>query len=167
MTVVAALSPAHTGMPQGLARECQVLGAFIDLLQREQRALIACDSSQLVEFAAQKSALAKELHGLEQQRASLLQAENLPTSAEGMRVWIAKQAKSDPDRNQSAAWKDLQLNAARARSLNEINGKLIAAQLNHYKNQIDALHSAAFSQQVYDASGATRCLTHSRTLTAA
>jgi flagellar biosynthesis protein FlgN len=152
-------------MQQLLGLEREELSRFVKLLEDEQGALIACQVPRIAVLAAEKAALAARLQSLEFARTQCLVAAGLRGTSNGMHAWLTARAKSDP--STLICWKYIESYATRAKTLNELNGKLIAIQLTHHKSQFDALTRNAFPQQIYDAGGHTRRATYSRSLAAA
>ncbi len=126
--------------------------AFLQLLEREQAALVAGDHDHLLAFTEQKAAQVLELRRFSDARSRLLAAHGLSADKEGMSTWIEQHA--DPAARR--LWDDIKTVGAQIRAINEINGALVAARLKHNQAAITALQSAARSSGVYGPDGGTR-----------
>ena len=131
---------------------------FLQLLEREQAALVAGDHDHLLAFTEQKAAQILELRRLSDGRSRLLAAHGLRADKDGMSAWIEHHA--DPEARR--IWDEIKSLGAQVRAINEINGALVAARLKHNQTAITALQAAARSSGVYGPDGGTR-LTSSTT----
>ncbi len=113
-----------------LRAEISRLGEFIDLLQREQELLIRGDTEALLLLSENKTALANALAALSQAR-------------EGQLVTDAH----------TPAWQTLRELAAKAKNLNETNGKLIGLHLQHNQQAFAVLMAAANRAMNYGPDG--------------
>ena len=145
-----------------LEQERQRVQAFLQLLEREQSALIAGDHDHLLAFTEQKAAQILELRRFSDARSRLLAAHGLRADKDGMSAWIEHHA----DPQACRIWDDIKSLGARIHATNEVNGALVAARLKHNQAAIAALQAAARSSGVYGPDGATR-LTGSTTRTLA
>ncbi|MHB1359010.1 MAG: flagella synthesis protein FlgN [Rhodocyclaceae bacterium] len=113
-----------------LQTEISRLGEFIDLLQREQELLIQGDTEALLPLCEKKTALANALAALAQERAGQLGADT---------------------RNPS--WQTLLELAAKAKNLNESNGKLIGLHMQNNQQALAVLMNAANRAMTYGPDG--------------
>jgi len=150
-------------MIDALARERDALACFVELLQREQVALVRCDPTEIAAFAAEKESMAKRISELDAKRSALLVAFRLPDSAAGMQTWLESRA---DDGAVQSLWKEIEDSARRAQTINQTNGKLINLQSQHFQNRLAVLRQAAAPQQLYGADGLTLGLASSRPLAA-
>ena len=135
-----------------LEQERTRLQAFLQLLEREQSALVAGDHDHLLAFTEQKAAQILELRRLSDARSRLLAAHGRHADKDGMSAWI--EAHGEPAARR--IWDDIKSLGAQVRAINEINGALVAARLKHNQAAITALQTAARSSGVYGPDGGTR-----------
>ena len=138
-----------------LEQERARVQAFLQLLEREQAALVAGDHDDLLAFTEQKAAQVMELRRFSDARSRLLAAHGLRTDKDGMSAWIERHADAAARR----IWDEIKSLAAQVRAINEINGALVAARLKHNQGAIMALQSAARSTGVYGPDGSARLTT--------
>ena len=129
-----------TAAAELIRQESDALGAFVALLGDEQRLLIGGDADGLPMLVERKNVLAATLARLAGERAAQLRAAGYPEDGSGMVRWLAE----DPAGR--AAWERLLPLAARARELNELNGKLIADRLQRNQQALEALLPASRTQ---------------------
>ena len=135
-----------------LEQERARVQAFLQLLEREQSALVAGDHDNLLSFTEQKAAQILELRRLSDARSRLLATHGLRADRDGMSAWIEQHADSSARR----VWNEIKSLGAQVRALNEINGALVAARLKHNQAAITALQAAARTSGVYGPDGGTR-----------
>ena len=141
-----------------LEQERRRVRDFLELLEREQSALVAGDHDHLLAFTEQKAARILELRRYSDNRSRLLASYGLRADKDGMSTWIEEHANESTRR----IWDEIKSLAAKVRATNEINGVLVEARLKHNQAAIAALQAAARSSGVYGPDGATR-LPHSQT----
>jgi flagellar biosynthesis protein FlgN len=132
-----------------LAQELAALRVFIDLLRNEQTLLASTTSDGLGPLATDKSRSALELGQLSTARDQELNKLNLPTGRAGMDAWVISNAGIPYQRD----WDRLLVLASEARVLNEANGKLIALHLQHNRQALTALLTAADQTATYGPDG--------------
>lgn len=133
-----------------LAEEVREVGAFIELLQQEQKLLSAAGNADaLMPLVEQKTALAVRLRQISDQRERLLAARNFKPGREGMEAFLA----TLPTGTIHDHWQQLRELAKEARALNETNGTLITIHWKHNQQALAALMSAADSAMVYGPGG--------------
>jgi flagella synthesis protein FlgN len=145
----------HTNTEQYIAvleQERARVQAFLQLLEREQSALVAGDHDHLLAFTEQKAAQILELRRFSDDRSRLLAAQGLRADKDGMSTWIEQHA--DPAARR--VWDDIKSLGAQVRAMNEINGALVAARLKHNQAAITALQTAACASGVYGPDGGAR-----------
>ncbi|MCC7081924.1 MAG: flagellar protein FlgN [Burkholderiales bacterium] len=139
-----------------LAQERDRVREFLELLQREQAALVAGDHDELMAFTEQKAAHILDLRRVSDTRSRLLAAHGLRADKDGMSAWI----ENFGDEPMRRTWDEIKALAAQVRAANEINGALVAARLKHNQAAIAALQAAARGGPgVYGPDGATRLTT--------
>lgn len=143
-----------------LFRELKTLQSFIDLLGQEQALLAAGSTDGLTGLAAEKSTVALELGRLASARDGELARLNLPQGRAGMDAWILTDAGAPSEDH----WVSLLLHAAKARTLNESNGKLITLQLRHNQQALAVLMAATDQAATYGPDGHPRSGTGGRSL---
>jgi flagella synthesis protein FlgN len=136
----------------GLRAELAGFRELQQILLAEQDCLLRADVEALPELVEVKSRQIERLHGLAGQRAGYLGTLYLQPGSKGMRAWLADHAGAD-QREVSALWQQLEAAAAEARSLNDRNGGLIGARLNHNQAALAALQTAARSLSIYGPDG--------------
>lgn len=141
-------SPQAAPLASLLARELQVLESFVALLQREQELLAGGATELLTALSAEKSGTARELSRLATARDGELARLGHPTGRSGMDAWITGAGGNGRDE-----WLRLLDLAARARALNEANGKLIGLQLQHNQQALKVLMAAVDQAVTYGPDG--------------
>ena len=131
-----------------LARELQVLESFVVLLQREQELLASGATELLTALSAEKSGTTRELSNLAAARDGELARLGHLQGRAGMDAWA-----TGADSNGRDNWLRLLDLAARARALNEANGKLIALQLQHNQQALNVLMAAVDQAVTYGPDG--------------
>jgi len=147
-----AIHSESTEYVSALEQERERVREFLQLLEREQSALVAGDHDHLMAFTEQKAARILELRRYSDSRSRLLASQGLRTDKDGMSAWIEQHA-DDASRK---LWDEIKTLAAQVRATNDINGMLVAARLKHNQSAIAALQAAAHSSGVYGPDGATR-----------
>jgi len=138
-----------------LEQERERVRDFLQLLEREQSALVAGDHDHLMAFTEQKAARILELRRYSDSRSRLLASHGLRADRDGMSAWIEQHA----DDTTRRIWDEIKSLAAQVRATNDINGMLVAARLKHNQSSIAALQAAAQSSGVYGPDGASRLTT--------
>ncbi len=138
-------------MLSAFRNELAALARFIEILQREQSALVSADVDRLVAISQEKSRQAEQLNQLA--RARIAAFEQL--GVDGTRAAVENWLESQP-RDTAALWSRLIEAATAAQQLNQNNGKLIETQLQRTQQALNALSSAANQSAVYGADGQTR-----------
>lgn len=127
--------------------------AFVALLKREQEMLVAGQVDALLELMEQKSALATRLGDCSARREAALAQLALPPGRGGMEAWLETEAPAAASRKH---WNELLPLAAEAKTLNELNGKLIGTRLQHNQQALTALLGAAEQAMTYGPDGHTQ-----------
>ena len=137
--------------------ELAALSRFIEILQREQAALVKADVNQLIPISAEKVQQAEQLNRLAQVRVTALEKQGIQNDRAQVEAWLATQP-----RDIAEAWNLLIEAAKKAQHLNQTNGTLIESQLKNNQQALNTLVSAANQSAVYGADGQPRS-THSTT----
>lgn len=122
-----------------LAEERACIRDFLDLLRREQAALVGGEHDRLLSFTERKAAHLLALRRYADARNRHLADRGLAADRDGMMALFARQ----PDARMAEVWKDLMTLAAEVRDANEVNGLLVAARLRHNQASLAALQAAA------------------------
>jgi flagella synthesis protein FlgN len=128
--------------------------ALLQTLLAEQECLLRADAQALPDLTEVKSRQIELLHGLAGQRAVYLASLNFEPGRRGMQEWLA--GAGAEKRELTALWQELLDAAAGARALNNSNGGLIGARVNHNQAALGALHTAARSLGTYGPDGQPR-----------
>jgi flagella synthesis protein FlgN len=142
----------RAGFVTGLRAERESFRALCKILASEQACLVKSDVDSLLEIAPLKSERVDRLQELEQQRIAYLDSIGRDTGQTAMTDWLAAQAGAERA-ELAQLWEELMLLAAEARSLNEINGKLITTRLAHNQAALSALQLSARAQNIYGPDG--------------
>ena len=136
-----------------LSDELAALREFIALLKEEQTTLAEGKADALPSLIDRKSALATRLGDCSARRDAALAVLALPAGRSGMETWLESQPSTSPARRD---WLQLLPLAAEARSLNELNGKLIGTRLQHNQQALTALMGATERAMTYGPDGHTQ-----------
>lgn len=147
-----------------LARELELVRAFITLLNNEQETLKRGQTDALAAIGPQKANLANQLNALEKERNAYLQRSGHTGDREGMAAWLA----ANPA-NQSAAqlWTKLLEGAAEAKRINDLNGRLVAIHLQAANQALSVLTQQSQRSTLYGRDGMATPKTGSRIIDAA
>lgn len=137
--------------------------ALDDVLDEEQRALIACDSLNLASLSSRKHDLLLHLEQWSQRLRAFVTELGYSPASGAVAKWI--EAQRNPKLN--SLWQDVIKTTADIRLKNEINGRLIATQLNHVELQCSTLCSTTTPRELYRADGASYRTSASRSIAAA
>jgi flagella synthesis protein FlgN len=148
-------SPALPAQPIAgiLANEFATLRDFVALLKEEQTALVEGKIDALTALTERKSALATRLNDCARRREAALAGLGLVAGRPGMEDWLDAAATDAATRGN---WQQLLPLAAEARTLNELNGKLIGTRLQHNQQALAALMGATERAMTYGPDGHTQ-----------
>ncbi len=144
-----------------LDEEAAALGDFLDLLQKEQEALVRGDAEALLPLAEDKNQHFARLAQLAERRNEALARLGLPADRPGMEAWLAGTGDLAAARRR---WQEMLERLARARELNRTNGILIATRLQHNQQALQALLFAANQAALYGPDGHAKPLGSGRHL---
>ncbi len=130
--------------------ERALMRRILDILEQEEKLLIAGESDALLALVREKSEVYQLLQRQHDGRAMLLGRLRLPNSDASVRTLCA----SMPDT--LARWDEVLAFAREARERNDINGKLITERMHHNQAALSVLLTAADQPQLYGADGAAR-----------
>lgn len=126
-----------------LAEEINSFGQFCLLLEQEREALARLDQNLLDDLISRKQMLCEHLACLAEER----QALTGPDAAAGL-LRVAPELAGE--------WQRLLTLARQARELNQLNGTLIEARLQHNQNAMAILQLGDSMAATYDADGLSR-----------
>lgn len=136
-----------------LETERNTLRAFIEILKKEESALVDGKIEKIDYLASDKSRLIEELIKLDDHRNEYLQKQGLPLEKSSINTWLAEQHSGQSDIK--TLWNELLDLAKIAQQINHSNGLIISTQLQHNQRAFSALHCAAGSVSLYGPKGQT------------
>lgn len=149
-----------TARLQGLViEEARTLRGFLDVLAREQQALVAGDADAMLALAREKSEAAGHLARLDMQRGETLAAAGLGSGRAAIDAWLARAPAQSGLRRQ---WDELLALAAEAQRINADNGSLIKTRLAHNQQTLAVLLAATDRAALYGPDGQARASTAGR-----
>ena len=129
----------------GLHAERDAMRAFIELLESEQRCLLASETEQLLTLAESKNQIAGRLHELGSARKQF-QSQNI--ASEPLESWLKSHAGTA-----LPVWEEIRTLADRAQQINNSNGEMIKTKLRYNQQALNVLHSAAQNASLYGPDG--------------
>ncbi|MCB1986001.1 MAG: flagellar protein FlgN [Burkholderiales bacterium] len=129
--------------------EKRTVQAFVEVLKKEEDALIHGRIDDLDMLASDKARLAEKLEFQAKQRMQYLSFLGYSPDKNGMTLWLSKQ--SNPELQ--AIWNDLTELVKLAQQINQTNGKVISTQLQYNQRAYMALQSAAGNISLYGSKG--------------
>lgn len=141
-----------------LEQEIDAVQRLILLLEKELAALKSGTPESLAEIGPQKSGLIDLLNRLELQRDGAIGRTGGTPARAAMESWLAKE---DHDGTVRQLWEKLLLTAKQAKTLNELNGKVVNIHLQQ-TNQALSVLSRQTSDELYGSDGQSSLLTGSR-----
>lgn len=140
-------------------REIPLISSFVALLQDEQACLTRADVAALEAIGSAKAVLAEQLNALEGERRALLGLDAQRKTREGMADWLQQH----PDaRNVAVNWEKLLILAGEAKTLHELNTKLLGMHLQQTSEALAALTRKAENVSLYGSNGQTALSSGSR-----
>tara|TARA_R110002073_G_scaffold99414_1_gene227113 strand:- start:916 stop:1401 length:486 start_codon:yes stop_codon:yes gene_type:complete len=139
-----------TDFVASLKDEQAAVNAFIELLKKEENALIKVNMEDVDFLASDKVRMIEVLTNFSKQRCRHLISQGLPPDSTGMDAWLAKQTSHD---DVNAIWTELLQLAQTAQQLNNTNGTIISTRLQHTQRAYAALQSAAGNISLYGPKG--------------
>lgn len=144
-----------------LELERLAIAGFVELLVKEQDALSLNEADALEAIAAEKLRRLELLARHAEQRNQRLRAAGYSPDLPGMQAWLAERAAYPAV---AAAWSRVAAIAREARDQNEVNGWLVAMQMQRTQRQLAFLHRAASNEPMYAADGVERAAFRQRSL---
>jgi len=145
-------APERSAFVSGLRAELSGFRELQQILRAEQECLLRADVDALLKLTEVKSRQIELLNTLATLRAGYLHSLSLDPDRRGMAQWLAAHAGAQKP-ELAALWQQLLDTATAARVLNDSNGGLIGARLNHNQDALAALRSAARSLSTYGPDG--------------
>lgn len=142
-----------------LEREIELISRFIVALNEEQACLAAANPAALPDICATKTSLAEQLNALEGERMTAIGMTESPSDRVTMENWLAQ---NKNDANATVAWEKLLILAREAKTLHELNGRLVDLHLRNTAEILGILTQEAKQPSLYGASGQTMPATGSR-----
>lgn len=146
-----AAAPASPPLSALLAEEVKAVEGFLNVLKQEEAALVAADLDKLLVLVARKGECSTALNALVERRENAQRASGKPPGRAGMDAWVASLGGSSGEA--AKWWAKLLALAERARSQNEINGKLITLHFQHNQRALATLMAEANRAMTYSADG--------------
>lgn len=144
-----------------LQLERKTTEVFLNILQKEQEALIGGDIEPLEALPRDKAELVMQLAKLAKQRDQRLISRGLSPDRKSMEALLAD---SHDAKTATAEWHELLRLAEAAQQLNQINGEIIATRLRHNQQALTVLQGAAGTTPLYGPTGKTFTLKGGRQL---
>lgn len=142
--------PTGAELAASLRLERDAVKAFVEILQREQNALIQGGGDDLDFLASNKAQMVKQLADFGERRSRYLASRGLARDRKGMASWLA-----EAEATSTALWSDLLRLARIAQQLNQTNGAIIVTRLQNTQRAFAALQGAAGTTALYGPEGQT------------
>ncbi len=131
--------------------ERNTLQAFIEILKKEEQALIHGKIEALDNFASDKSRLIEKLIQLDDQRKEYTQNQESTVAKDSMNTWLLEQHTDQLEAQ--VLWNELLELAKAAQQLNHSNGLIISSQLKYNQRAFTTLQCAAGNVSLYGPKG--------------
>ena len=142
-----------------LEREIELISRFIAALNEEQACLTAANPAALPDISTTKADLVEQLNTLEGERMTAIGMTGSPSDRVTMENWLSQNRN---DANATVAWEKLLVLAREAKTLHELNGRLVGLHLRNTTEILGILTQEAKQSGLYGASGQTMPATGSR-----
>lgn len=136
-----------------LETERNTLLAFIEILKKEESALVEGKIEKIDYLASDKSRLIEELIQFDDHRNEFLRKQGLTLEKNSINAWLSEQHSGQSEIK--ILWNELLGLAKTAQQLNHSNGLIISTQLQHNQRAFSALHCAAGNVSLYGPKGQT------------
>jgi flagella synthesis protein FlgN len=144
-----------------LQLELKMTEAFLEVLKKEQEALVGGDIEHLETLPRDKAELVMQLAKLARKRDQHLISRGLTPDRKGMEALLAD---NHDAKTATAKWHELLRLAESVQQLNQTNGEIIATRLRHNHQALTVLQGAAGTTPLYGPTGKTFTLKGSRQL---
>lgn len=139
-----------------LETEKSILQAFIEILKKEENALIEGKIEEIDHLASDKSRLIEELIRLDENRNKYFKKQGLILEKNSIDNRLTELAKQDSGLSEiKILWNELLSLARIAQQLNYSNGLMISSQLQYNQHALAAIHCAAGNVSLYGPKGQT------------
>lgn len=149
-------------MSKLVTEETTGLNQLMGLLEHEHGLLVAGDMVALTAAINDRQRCVGRVARVDEERLALCRALNLPLDTQGLEQLLRW---CDPAGTLLSRWEECAAAATRCRVLNDRNGALVGAQLNHVRARLGALIQAGRETLTYRANGAYSQGTAGRMLT--
>ena len=149
MNQAAALTPA--AFQALVLEELVIVDRFVDVLQREQQALVDGKTDDLSALATDKTDCCNQLDRIGRQRQLMLSTAGLAPVPASLTPWLNTQPQALRD-----TWEALLTKANEARNLNRQNGELISTRVQHNRQALTVLLEISNRAAVYGPDGQPR-----------
>lgn len=137
---------------ESLLKEAKELRSFIDILKKEELALVQGKIDEIDFYASDKLRSIEILIQLNDQREEYFKAQGLTLDKSCINNWLRKQQNSDQT-NMIEIWSELLDLAKTAQRINQSNGLIISTRHQLHQRALAALHSAAGNVSCYGPKG--------------
>ena len=137
---------------ESLLKEAKELRSFIDILKKEELALVQGKIDEIDFYASDKLRSIEILIQLNDQREEYFKAQGLTLDKSFINNWLCKQQNSDQT-NIVEIWNELLDLAKTAQHINQSNGLIISTRHQYHQRALAALHSAAGNVSCYGPKG--------------
>lgn len=144
--------PDRTAFVAALEAELAGYGELCSVLRAEQDSLERGDVESLQQLTEIKAGQVERLAALGATRAAYLRSTQLSADPSGMEAWLRDHAGAQR-RSLTLTWQRLLHVAGEARTMNDLNGGLMATRMSHNQAALAALHGAGRQQAVYGPDG--------------
>jgi len=145
----------HAEFVANLQLEQDAIKTFIDILEKEQNALVHGNIEDLDYFASQKTHITKKLADFGNKRDQYLTAKGLSLDTKCINNLLISENNNTAT---GAIWTDLLQLAKTAKQLNQTNGAIITTRLQQSQQALAALQSAAGTVSLYGPKGQTMAI---------
>ena len=148
-----------TDLTSVLTRETELVSRFILVLNQEQAALKSARPDALAAINAEKLQLVEQLNQIGNERAQLANLAGTASDLEKMKAWLQQH----PQEKKSAAlWVKLLRLAREAKTLHDLNGKLLNMHLQQTTDALAVLTHQHQTHSLYGSDGQSAMSTGSR-----
>ena len=139
-----------------LETEKDIFQAFIEILKKEENALIEGKIEEIDYFASDKSRLIEKLIQIDENRNEYLIKQGLTLEKNSIDNWLTRLTKQHSSLSEiKISWNELLNLAKMAQQLNHSNGLMILSQLQYNQRAFAALRCAAGNVSFYGPKGQT------------
>lgn len=142
-----------------LEREIELISRFVAVLNDEQACLTAANPAELPEISATKSGLVEQLNAIEGERMTAIGLTGSLSDRATMEDWLSR---NTDDANATVSWEKLLILAREAKTLHEMNGRLVALHTRNTAEILAILTQESKQPGLYGASGQAMPTTGSR-----